>query len=138
MNTFYEVLGFVAAMCLGVMVLTLFFTGLGFLKSKTRRFAVIKAKDFVRDGRLVNVHLSSGIVYRRVRFIGFTDQDAAKNGIPFQLAQMVVCETEEGARVLFRPDALRIIEEVGENAPSGASLRGASGEAPRHERQSSA
>ena len=111
MDTFYEVFGFVAAICIGIIVLTTFFTIVGYFKSKTRGFEIVKMKGFVKDGRLVNVHLSIGQVYRSVRFLGFSDQ-SAKGGVPFQLANMVVCETQKGARVFFRPDSVRIIEEV--------------------------
>ncbi len=112
MDTFNQVFGFVAAICIGIIVLTAFFTGLGYLKRRTRGFDIVKMKGFIKDGRLVNVHLSSGMVYRGVRFVGFSDQSSTKGGVPFQLSQMVVCETVKGARVLFRPEAVRIIEEV--------------------------
>jgi hypothetical protein len=112
MDTFYQVFGFVAAVCIGIIVLTAFFTVVGYFKRKTRGFDIVKMKGFVKDGGLVHVHLSSGQVYRDVRFVGFSDQSSAKGGVPFQLSQMVVCETRKGARVFFRPDAVRIIEEV--------------------------
>ncbi|MDB6057813.1 MAG: hypothetical protein JWO95_1657 [Verrucomicrobiales bacterium] len=112
MESFYQVFGVVAALCAGVVILAVFFTGVGYLKRRTRGFEIVKMKAFIKDGRLVNVHLSSGMVYRGVRFIGFSDQSSTKGGVPFQLSQMVVCETVKGARVLFRPEAVRIIEEV--------------------------
>ena len=112
MDTFYQVFGFIAAICIGIMVLTVFFTGLSYLKNRTRGFDIVRMKGFIKDGKMVNIHLGSGAVYRGVRFVGFSDQSSAKGGVPFQLAQMVVCETQKGARVLFRPEAVRIIEEV--------------------------
>jgi hypothetical protein len=121
MHTFYEVLGFVAAICIGVVVLTLFFTAFNALKKRSRGFEVVKAKGFISDGRLVNVHLSNGTVYRGLRFVGFADANAARDGVPFQFANMVVCETTNGARVLFRPEAVRILEEV-DDTPGGSVL----------------
>jgi len=112
METFYQVFGFVAAICIGIIVLSVFFTGVGYFKRKTQGFDIVKMKGFIKDGRLVNIHLSNGMNYRGVRFIGFSDQSSAKGGVPHQLSQMVVCETEKGARVLFRPEAVRIIEEI--------------------------
>jgi hypothetical protein len=112
MDTFYQVFGFVAAICIGIIVLTAFFTAVGYFKNKTRGFEIVKMKGFVKDGRLVNVHMSSGQVYQSLRFIGFSDQNSTKGGVPFQLSQMVVCERQKGARVFFRPDSVRIIEEV--------------------------
>jgi hypothetical protein len=112
MDTFYQVFGFVAAICIGIIVLAAFFTCVGYFKSRTRSFDIVKLKRFTKDGRVVNVHLSSGRIFSGVRFVGFTDQNSAKGGIPFSLSQMVVCETTKGARIFFRAEAVRVIEEV--------------------------
>ena len=112
MDTFYQVFGFVAAIGIGIIGLSAFFTAVGYFKSRTRGFDIVKMKGFIKGGRFVNVHLSSGMVYRGVRFVGFSDQTTAKGAVPYQLSQMVVCETAKGARIFFRPDAVRIIEEV--------------------------
>jgi hypothetical protein len=112
MDTFYQVFGVVAALCSGIIILALFFTALGYFKRLTRGFVIVTTKGFIKEGRLINVHLSAGKIYHGVRFIGFTDQSSTKGGVPYQLSQMVVCETVNGARILFRADAVRIIEEV--------------------------
>lgn len=112
MNTFNEVFSFVAAICTGIMALAVFFNVLGFVKARARGFDVVKLRGFIKDGKLVNVHLSGGVAYRGVRFVGFTDQNSAKGGVPFQLSQKVVCETVKGARIMFRPETVRIIEEI--------------------------
>jgi hypothetical protein len=112
MDTFYQVFGFVAAICIGIIVLAAFFTVVGYFKRRTSSFDIVKMKRFIKDGRTVNVHLSSGRIFSGVRFVGFTDQSSAKGGIPFSLSQMVVCETSKGARILFRAEAVRVIEEV--------------------------
>ncbi len=112
METFSQVFGFVMAICFGIMVLTVFFTGVNYFKRKTCGFDIVKMKNFLKEDRVVNIHLSDGNIYRGVRFVGFSDPNSTKGGIPFQLSQMVVCETQKGARVFFRPDAVRVIEEV--------------------------
>ncbi len=112
MDTFYQVLGVVIAICIGIIVLASFFTGLSYLKGRTRSFDIVKLKRFIKEGRAVNVHLSSGRIFSDVRFVGFTDQSSAKGGVPFSLSQMVVCETAKGARIFFRAEAVRVIEEV--------------------------
>ena len=116
MDLFYQTFGFIAAICAGIIILTVFFTAVSYFKRTTRGFDVVKMKGFVKDGRLVNVHLSSGKIYDGVRFVGFTDQRSAKGGVPYQLSSMVVCETTKGARLLIRADAVRIIEEVADAA----------------------
>jgi len=112
MDTFYQVFGFVAAISIGIIVLAAFFTAVGYFKRRTSSFDIVKLKRFIKDGRTVNVHLSSGRIFSGVRFVGFTDQSSAKGGIPFSLSQMVVCETSKGARIFFRAEAVRVIEEV--------------------------
>ncbi len=112
MDTFNQVFGFVAAVSLGIIILTVFFTGVGYFKRATRGFDVVKMKGFIKDGRLINVHLSSGKILSGVRFIGFTDQSAGRTAIPHQLSGMVVLETTAGARVYVRADSVRMFEEV--------------------------
>jgi hypothetical protein len=112
MDTFYQVFGFVAAVSLGIIVLTAFFMAVGYFKRVTRGFDIVKMKGFIKDGRLINVHLSSGKILAGVRFIGFTDQTTGKGGVPYQLASMVVVETAKGARAYVRADSVRMFEEV--------------------------
>ena len=112
MDTFYQVFGFVAAICIGIIVLSAFFTAVGHFKSKTRGFDILKLKGFIKDGKLINVYLSGGKSVLGVRFIGFTDQSAGKGGVPYQLSSMVILETTKGSRVFIRSDSVRMIEEV--------------------------
>jgi len=116
MDTFYHVFGFVAAICLGIIALKIFFGIVGYFERRTASYDIVKMKRFIKDGRTVNVHLSNGKSFPGVRFVGFTDQGSAKGGIPFTLSQMVVCETSMGARIFIRAEAVRVIEEVGEAA----------------------
>ena len=92
--------------------MSLFFTALSYFKRKTRGFDVVKLKGFIKDGKLINVHLSGGKSLQGVRFVGFTDQNIGKGGIPYQFSSMVVLETKAGARILLRPDSIRMIEEI--------------------------
>jgi hypothetical protein len=124
MESFYQVFGVVAALCAGAIILAVFFTGLGYLKRRTRGFDVVKLKGFVKDGRLVNVHWSGGKAVLGVRFVGFTEQAAGKGGVPWQLSSMVVLESRKGGRVLIRADSVRMIEEVEEPAEPGVSPGG--------------
>ena len=112
MDLFYQTFGFVVAICAGIIILTVFFTAIGYFKRATRGFDVVKLKGFIKDGRLVNVYLSGGKSVLGVRLVGFTDQGSGKGGVPYQLSHMVVLETVKGARVLVRSDAVRMIEEL--------------------------
>ena len=112
MDTSYQVFGFVAAVCVGVIILTLFFTAIGWFKRATRGFDIVKMKGFIKDGKLINVHLTSGQSLLGVRFIGFTDQASGRAAIPHQLSSMVVLETAKKARVYVRANSVRMFEEV--------------------------
>ena len=112
METFYQVFGFVAAICIGIIVLTVFFTVVGYFKGKARGFDFLKLNGFIKDGKLVNVHLSGGKSLSGVRLVGFTDQSTGKDGVPYQLSSMVVLETTKGSRIFIRADSVKMIEEV--------------------------
>jgi hypothetical protein len=118
MSLFYETFGFIAAICVGIIILTVFFLAVGYFRRATRGFDVVKLKGFIKDGKFVNVYLSGGKSVLGVRFVGFTDQSAGKGAVPYQLSSMVVLETAGGARVLIRSDAVRMIEEVEDAARS--------------------
>ena len=72
----------------------------------------MKMKGFIKDGKLINVHLTSGQSLLGVRFIGFTDQSSGRAAIPHQLSSMVVLETAKKARVYARANSVRMFEEV--------------------------
>ena len=112
MELFKQTFGFVAAICVGIIILTLFFMVVSYFKGTTRGFDVVKMKGFIKDGKLINVHLSTGKTLLEVRFIGFTNQTTGKGGVPYQLASMVVLETAKKARIYVRADSVRMFEEI--------------------------
>jgi hypothetical protein len=117
MDTFYQVFGFVAALCAGIIILAVFFTAVGYFKTVVHGPGIKSVTGFVREGKSLNVHLSAGRTLERVRFIGFTGQSSAKGGgIPYQLSSMAVFETEQGARLLVRSDSIKMIEELANTA----------------------
>ena len=120
METFQQVFGFVAAICAGIVILALFFTVLSRFNGAARGFSVVKWKGFIKDGKLVNVHVDDGKSFERLRFIGFTDQTASGRGFSYQLAGMVVLETAAGARVFIKADSVRMIEEIGSSGQSNS------------------
>lgn len=112
MESFYQVFGVVAALCAGVMILAVFFTVLSAVKQRVRGFEVLRWKGLIREGRLINVHLSSGKLLTGVRLVGSTSQHTARDGLPYQLANLLVLETASGARVFVRADSVRMMEEI--------------------------
>jgi hypothetical protein len=113
MEMFYTTFGFVGAVVLGIVILTVFFKVAGLLQTKMGAPALIKMKGFLKDAAWINVHLAGGKILERVRFVGFTDHSPPKGGrVPYQLANMVVLETSAGKRILLRSDAVKMIEEV--------------------------
>ncbi len=112
METFYQLFGYVAALCAGIMILTVFFKILGALSHSRRGLEIVKMKGFVREGKLVHIHLSGGKSLLGVRFVGFTERNSIKAGFPFELSNMVVLENTNGTRVFIRADSVKMIEEV--------------------------
>jgi hypothetical protein len=113
MEMFYTTFGFVGAVVLGIVILTVFFKLAGLAQAKMGPPTLIKMKGFLKDAAWLNVHLAGGKVLERVRFVGFTDNSSSKGGrIPYQLANMVVLETAAGKRILLRSDAVKMIEEI--------------------------
>jgi hypothetical protein len=114
METFYQVFGFVGAICAGIIILAGFFTALNYFKTTVQGPDVLTVKGFVREGKLVNVHLAPGRTLEKVRFIGFTSHGSVKGGgpVPYQLSSMAVLESSQGNRVLVRAESIRSIEEI--------------------------
>lgn len=112
MESFSQVFGVVAAICAGIIILALFFSGFNFVKRRMRGFEIVKSSDFIKDGRLVNIHLTNDKQFTGLRFVGFTDQNSMKLGVPHGLSQMIICENAEGSRLFFRAEEVRMIEEV--------------------------
>ena len=94
MEMFSSTFGFVGAVVLGVVILTVFFKLLGLFSSKKSVPTIIKMNGFLKDAAWINVHLAGGKLLERVKFIGYTDPSSAKGGyIPYQLSNMLVLET---------------------------------------------
>jgi hypothetical protein len=118
-DMFYQTFGFIAAVCAGIIIIAMFFTALNFFKRLFRGNRTVTAKGFLREGKQINVYLTSGRTVQNVRFIGFTDPSSAKSGgIPYQLSSMAVFESMRGTRTLVRADAIKMIEEVEEPYPT--------------------
>ena len=118
METFYAVFGPVIALCAGIIILTLFFTAIGYFKRVTRGFNVIKMKGFIKNDKLINVHLRNGKILTEVCFVGFTDQSSTNTAIPHQLSKMVVLETVKGVRMYIKSDSVQMFEEVENVTPT--------------------
>lgn len=112
METFQHTIGFVGAVCAGIVFLALFFAAYSRIAKMLRADRLRNVSGFIRDGALVTIHVSSGKPIERVRFIGL-GADSAKSGeIPFELSRMLVFERSDGMRVLVRASTVRFIEEV--------------------------
>src|SRR5215469_9266453 len=97
MEMFYTTFGFVGAVVLGIVILTVFFKLAGLAQVKMGAPTLIKMRGFLKDAAWLNVHLAGGKVLERVKFVGFTDNSSSKGGrIPCQLANMVVWKPQRG------------------------------------------
>ncbi len=100
----------IVAICLGIMMLGVFFTLLGRFRGQFSSATFIKIKKLLNQSDFVTVYLTAGKTISDVRFVGFTDSQSLK-GVPYQLSHLVVFETADGRRILLRADAIKMIEE---------------------------
>jgi hypothetical protein len=112
LHTFLLTAGLVSGLCVGIIILTLFFSLVAYLKSKLSKEKVGKMESYIRDGNFVDVHLANGNTLQRMKFIGFTSRATVKGHVPFQLGNMVVLENEQGLRTLIRADSIKMIQEI--------------------------
>ncbi|MCS7047424.1 MAG: hypothetical protein NZO58_13790, partial [Gemmataceae bacterium] len=55
------------------------------------------------------VHMQSGTIFERVRFVGFTNTESLKTRLPYELNGMVILEESDGRRYLVRAKDIRMI-----------------------------
>jgi hypothetical protein len=110
MDVFMSTFGGVAALCLGVIILAVFFSLLNRLTGGGNK--IIKFHGLLKEAAWVNVHLVGGNILERMKFVGFTDPPSAKGNIPFHLRNMVVLENDHGLRTLIKAEAIKMIEEI--------------------------
>jgi len=118
MDAFWQTLGGVLALCTGVIVLTLFFKGVGYLSTLLNRSenTVIKTQSFIAASTLVKVRLTGGHILDRVTFLGFTNSTArgqnAGNRIPFEISRMAVFQNQDMTKIYVPGRAIDSIEEL--------------------------
>jgi hypothetical protein len=110
MENFVIWIGSIGALCIGIMVLAVFFKILGIIGSYFSNSKYIKIKKFLNKSGFVTVHLSSGKIITNLKFIGCADWSSLKD-YPYEMKNMVVFESVDGKRVLLRASAIRIMEE---------------------------
>ena len=111
----------ISAICIGIMLLTIFFKFVNWIMGGGSIVKTDKVKGFLSGKKYIDVLLTSGKTIQSVKFIGFTQNSSTKTNIPHQLSSMAVFETEDGRRLLIRPDSIRIIEETKKEVEPGVS-----------------
>lgn len=121
MNAFLDWLGPILAMCIGVMILAIFFNALAAVKNRLTPARSIRIKGFLNKADRVTLHLSRGEILEDVRFIGFLDTTSLKGAVPYQLSNMVILESQSGERILLRADNIRSIRQLNVEPCASAS-----------------
>jgi hypothetical protein len=111
-DAFVNAFAVVAALCFGIIIVSLFFMLLNYVNKAISGRKVVKLKGFIKDAALVNIHLIGGKTLEQMKFVGFTDGPSPKGNIPFQLRNRVVLENAKGLRILLKADSIKMIEEV--------------------------
>lgn len=112
MNWFLEWMLPILAVCLGVMIVTVFFHLLAAVKRLFSPERVIKVKGFLEKDARVTLHLKRGETLENVLFIGFTDVTHLQDNLPYQLRNMAILESLSGERILVRSDHIRSIRQL--------------------------
>lgn len=108
-DTLSSVGGVVTAMVGGVVVLTLFYRGLAWLSADGEKPNTIALRGVLKRDTLATIHLAGGQKFERVRFVGFTNSEALKTHLPFELNGMVILEDEQKQRYLVRAKNIQMI-----------------------------
>jgi len=109
MDIFILWMGPIAAICIGIMVLTVFVKIIGYLGDRASPVKHIKIKKLLSQSELVTAHLTSGDKIPNLKFVGFTDTGSVK-GFPFELTNLVTFEKPDGTTVLVRANKIKMIE----------------------------
>ena len=112
MEAFYETLGIIVAICIGIMILALFFTVLNAMKRKFSKPSVLKIEGFLNESKKVNLHMNRGQILKGVTFIGMVDHEQTKDNLPYQFVGMIIIENSENKRSMIKAETIRMIEEV--------------------------
>jgi hypothetical protein len=119
-DTLSSVGGVVTAMVGGVVVLTLFYRGLAWLSADGEKPNTIALRGVLKRDTLATVHLAGGQKFERVRFVGFTNSEALKTHLPFELNGMVILEDEQKLMYLVRARNIQMIVIAPTPAPTSA------------------
>ncbi len=109
MNIFSMWMGPIAAICIGIMALTVFFKIISYIGDRVSPVKQIKIKKLLSQSELVTTHLTSGDKIPNLKFIGFTDTGSVK-GVPYELTNLVTFEKPDGTTILVRANRIKMIE----------------------------
>jgi len=112
METFLMWLLPILSICIGIMILTIFFKFINWAAGGSKIIQAKKIKGFLVGEKFVDVHLSCGKIIKTVKFDGFTKEASGKSNIPYQLSSMAVFESEDGRRILIASGSIRVLEEI--------------------------
>jgi hypothetical protein len=98
----------VLCLALAIMVLSIFFTLLGWLSSGAKPES-LAVRGVLKKDTWATVHTTGDEKFDRVRFVGFTSAESLKSRLPADLHGMVILEDESKRRFLIRAKAIRMI-----------------------------
>ncbi len=100
--------GISAAIVVAVVVLTLFYRGVSWF-SGGEKPNTIAVRGVLKKDTLATVYVAGHKPFERVRFIGFTNSQAMKTHLPWELNGMVILEDETRNRFLVRAKDIKMI-----------------------------
>jgi hypothetical protein len=100
--------GIGAAIVAAVILLTLFYRGMSWITGGQKP-DTISVRGVLKKDTLATVHVAGHKPFERVRFIGFTNSQAMKTHLPWELNGMVILEDETKTRFLVRAKDIKMI-----------------------------
>ena len=114
-----NILWFVGSITLSIMVLTIFFRVLkrfgGGGGAPVERFGF---RGILGPDTVVTVTLSSGVVFEKVRLVGFTAPDDIKGHFPYELSGMVVLQHPDDSQTIVKS---KLIKQIDVPPPMGVA-----------------
>jgi len=117
MEGFEQWFGAVVAICLGIMILAVFFWTAGRIRSwlMPGTFVKLNIDGLIKNAKPTTVILTRGETLENVRIAGIANREKLAQKLPYPLSQMVVLQAEDGSHILINPKAIRLIRQPAES-----------------------
>lgn len=112
METFQQTFGFVAAISIGVVIITAIVYIVRWLERLWRKDDFRVFEDAALPKGRVTIHIRTGAPIEGVTLAGFTRSSCGSGAVPYELSRMLAAKREDGRLLLLPASIVRMIEEL--------------------------